>query len=102
MNPTILGQNNCGNCAHHGAQNGQMVCQFNPPTAHPVIAYVEITTMPKGISGPESRAYEPQPRGFISAWPPVAPDAKCSHYNREIMRRGIAGCTLDLKATTPQ
>lgn len=81
MKPTILGQNNCGNCAHHGIQNGRMVCQFNPPTASPVFAYVEVVGKPG-----EPRVFEPQPRGFISAWPPVAPSAKCAHFNREIVR----------------
>jgi hypothetical protein len=47
MKPTILGQNNCGNCAHHGVQNGQMVCQFNPPTASPVFAYIEVDATPR-------------------------------------------------------
>jgi hypothetical protein len=79
MNATIIGQPGCQNCAHHGVQNRQMVCMLNPPQAMAIVAYVGTCDLGKV-------ALEPQPRGFMAAFPSVMPDWKCGQHKTAVLR----------------
>ena len=66
MNPGIIQPFGCKNCAHRQISNGQMVCAFNPPAAHPALSMND-----KG---------QPVVLGWVSAFPSVTPQMKCGQH----------------------
>jgi hypothetical protein len=82
MNAPMIGAATCANCGHSAIQNDRLVCAHSPPTATPLIAYVE--TIEIG-AGKEMRVLKPQPRGFVTAFPPVEPGIRCGQHKRQLL-----------------
>lgn len=82
MSASIERINNCGNCAYMDLMVGpqqqkQMVCRYQPPVGHPVVAIVP-GAVPPGASEP---LLEPRFLGTITVWPEVAPNLWCGRHS---------------------
>ena len=69
----IIKPHGCKSCGHSVAQQNQLACTLNPPTAAPVFQMTQ-----EGIM---------HPVGWVSSFPPVAPDLKCGQWK---MRLAVA------------